>query len=175
MNFKKWKESFLVKGPFRIMIRLIKDGPSSAVARLSSVVGALLMLAVMFGCERSSLPEESIDVAGHTLLVEVAADSESRHQGLMDRKFLKDDHGMLFVFEEEEKASFWMKNTSIPLSIAFIASDGTIRQIEDLEPYSLDPVVSTRSVLFALEVNRGWFTQRNIKPGDKADIPLKYR
>ncbi len=140
-----------------------------------AVIGLLLSAAFFSGCGRSSLPKESLDVAGHTLLVEVAADSESRRQGLMNRKSLKDECGMLFVFEEEQKASFWMKNTSLPLSIAFIAADGTIRQIEDLEPYSLAPVVSARSVLYALEVNRGWFARKGIEAGDKAIIPSKYR
>ena len=127
------------------------------------------------GCGRSALPEVVLDVGGHEITVEVAADPDTRQQGLMDRKTLREDRGMLFVFEKESRLSFWMKNTLVPLSIAFIAADGTIRQIEDMEPLSLDPVVSSRSVLYALEANRGWFERRGIGPGDVVTIPPEFR
>lgn len=113
----------------------------------------------------------SIEAAGHRLEVEIADTEELRSRGLMNRRHLDENTGMLFVFERETRPSFWMKNTSIPLSIAFISSDGTIRQIEDLQPHSLDTVESARTVRFALEVNRGWFAARNIRPGDRVVIP----
>ena len=113
----------------------------------------------------------SIEAAGHRLEVEIADTEELRSRGLMNRRHLDENTGMLFVFERETRPSFWMKNTSIPLSIAFIASDGTIRQIEELQPHSLDTVESARTVRFALEVNRGWFAARNIRPGDRIVIP----
>ena len=113
----------------------------------------------------------SIEAGGHILEVEIADTDELRSQGLMNRRHLDENAGMLFVFEKETRPSFWMKNTSLPLSIAFIASDGTIRQIEDLQPRSLDTVESTRTVRFALEVNRGWFAARNVLPGDRVMIP----
>ena len=113
----------------------------------------------------------SIEAAGHRLEVEIADTQELRSRGLMNRRHLDENAGMLFVFERETRPSFWMKNTSIPLSIAFIASDGTIRQIEDLQPHSLDTVESMRTVRFALEVNRGWFAARNVRPGDRVVIP----
>ena len=138
---------------------------------------SLLFCAVLFfsvlsaGCGNAPLPKETMDVAGHELVVEVAADPEARSLGLMNRKSLEDDSGMLFVFEKEERVSFWMKNTLIPLSIAFISADGTIRQIEDMVPLSLDPIVSSRSVLYALEVNRGWFSEHGVEPGDAVTLP----
>lgn len=113
----------------------------------------------------------SIEAGGHILEVEIADTQELRAEGLMNRRHLDENAGMLFVFERETRPSFWMKNTSLPLSIAFIASDGTIRQIEDLQPHSLDTVESTRTVRFALEVNRGWFAARNLRPGDRVTIP----
>ena len=113
----------------------------------------------------------NIEAGGHILEVEIADTQELRAKGLMNRRHLDENAGMLFVFEKETRPSFWMKNTSIPLSIAFIASDGTIRQIEDLQPHSLDTVESMRTVSFALEVNRGWFAARNLHPGDRVTIP----
>lgn len=111
-----------------------------------------------------------IMVGDFPLRVEIADTPELRNQGLMNRKHLPENQGMLFVFDKEAKVSFWMKNTSIPLSLAYIASDGTIRQIVNLEPFSLSPVRSHRYVLYALEVNRDWFAQRDISVGDMVDL-----
>jgi uncharacterized membrane protein (UPF0127 family) len=85
----------------------------------------------------------------------------------MYRKSLDDGKGMLFVFDRDESLSFWMKNTLIPLSIAFIASDGRILEIRDMEPESLTPVHSSRSVRYALEVPQGWFDRAGVKPEDR--------
>lgn len=126
-------------------------------------------------CGSESLPEVEMTVAGHSLTVEIADSQEERSTGLMHRDNLEDDRGMLFVFDKEQLASFWMKDTLIPLSIAFISADGTIRQIEDMEPQSLASVKSHRSILYALEVNRGWFDERNINPGDRVVLPIGYQ
>jgi uncharacterized membrane protein (UPF0127 family) len=100
------------------------------------------------------------------LEAEIARTETERAQGLMYRKSLDDGKGMLFIFEKDQVLSFWMKNTLIPLSIAFIASDGRILEIRDMEPESLIPVNSSRSVRYALEVPRGWFDRAGIKAGD---------
>ena len=91
--------------------------------------------------------------------------------GLMFRKRLAENQGMLFVFEEDSRLSFWMKDTELPLSIAFIASDGTIREIRDMKPLSLNSVQSSRNARYALEVNQGWFSNRGIAAGDKVQLP----
>lgn len=122
-----------------------------------------------FGC--ASPPVVRLDVAGHEITVEIADTPESRAQGLMNRDSMAENHGMLFVFDKEDRVSFWMKNTKLPLSIAFIAADGRIRQIEPMEPYSLAPVQSSRNVLYALEMNQGWFAERGITPGALVVIP----
>jgi uncharacterized membrane protein (UPF0127 family) len=101
------------------------------------------------------------------LEAEIARTDEERAQGLMYRKSLDDGKGMLFIFERDEILSFWMKNTLVPLSIAFIASDGRILEIRDMEPESLIPVRSGRSARYALEVPRGWFSRAGVKPGDR--------
>lgn len=112
-----------------------------------------------------------ISVAGIELEVEVAITPEEQILGLMYRDTLGDNEGMLFVFPKEKQLSFWMKDTRIPLSIAFIKADGRIIQIESMRPYSLDTHVSREKVSYALEMKSGWFKARNIKEGDTVKIP----
>lgn len=101
---------------------------------------------------------------------EVADDFEERQFGFMERKHIPDGTGMIFVFEYDQILSFWMKNTPHPLSIAYIDRTGCIKDIYDMTPYSLAPVVSRYSVRYALEVPQGWFKANNIKEGDMVDI-----
>ncbi len=116
------------------------------------------------------LPISRIRVGSAQVLAEVARTEVERERGLMFRKSLDDGEGMLFVFDKDEQLAFWMKNTIIPLSLAYIAYDGTIRQIVDLEPRSLATVQAERSVRYALEVPRGWFDRAGVRVGDKADL-----
>jgi hypothetical protein len=143
-------------------------------ASLKKALKTVLFITFFPGVLTACAPRESdlvvLDVSGNRLRVEVAGTPEQRARGLMNRRKLADDQGMLFVFDKEETVSFWMKNTRIPLSIAFIAADGTIRQIENMEPYSLESIVSRRSVLYALEVNQGWFSRHGIEVGDRIRI-----
>jgi uncharacterized membrane protein (UPF0127 family) len=101
---------------------------------------------------------------------EIALTQAQREQGLMYRKELKDGEGMLFVFESDQILSFWMKNTLLPLSIAYISYDGRILEIYDLQPGNLIPVMSSRSVRYALEVPQGWFNRAGIGVGDRLQI-----
>ncbi len=111
-------------------------------------------------------------VSGSTsVLAEVAQNEEQRTRGLMFRKSLADGKGMLFVFETDQRPAFWMKNTQIPLSLAYIASDGTITQILDLVPFSTEARPSERLVRYALEVPQGWFAKAGLKAGDHFAIP----
>jgi uncharacterized membrane protein (UPF0127 family) len=106
--------------------------------------------------------------------VEVA-DTDAEHQlGLMGRTALPEDQGMLFVFDEEQELSFWMKDTLIPLSVAFMDSEGRIVDIQDMKPLDDDPphYVSAEPARYALEVNRGFFEERGIKVGDSAELPV---
>jgi len=98
--------------------------------------------------------------------VEVARTPEERAMGLMWRKHLEKDEGMFFIFEEEGYHSFWMKNTLIPLSIAFIDRKGKIVKITDMEPLTLTSHPPSQPVLYALEMNQGWFTKNGIRVGD---------
>ena len=108
--------------------------------------------------------------------VKLARTPKEKVRGLMDFQGadpnkLKPNEGMLFVYSEEEMLSFWMKRTSIPLQIAFIGADKRIQQIEDLEPHNEVAVKSKKPAQYALEVNRGWFDNNNIKVGDLVTIP----
>jgi uncharacterized membrane protein (UPF0127 family) len=116
---------------------------------------------------RQELAEDAASVA---ITVEIARTDEERSTGLMYRKKLPDGEGMLFVFDRDQQLSFWMKNTIIPLSIAFIASDGRIIEIIDMRPNDLNSVKSSRSVRYALEVPQGWFARVNVNPGDLVNL-----
>jgi len=98
--------------------------------------------------------------------VEVANTPEDRGRGLMGRKQLGDSEGMLFIFETEDYHSFWMKNTLIPLSIAFADKDGRILRITDMKPLTLESHAPPKPVLYALEMKQGWFATNGIKVGD---------
>jgi len=102
---------------------------------------------------------------------EIADNQETRNKGLMFRKKLPDGEGMLFVFEYDHVLSFWMKNTYIPLSIAFITHDGKIIDIKDMYPHDTSSVLSSRSARYALEVPQGWFSRAGVRAGDTVIIP----
>ncbi len=121
---------------------------------------------------QSKLPVRTITLVGQDgkhipVQVEVADTDQSRSRGLMYRKAVPEGTGMLFVFDRDQILTFWMKNTLVPLSIAYISSEGRIIDILDMEPESLKPVVSSRSVRYALEVPQGYFTKIGIQVGDR--------
>lgn len=99
--------------------------------------------------------------------VEVAQTPEERSRGLMGRRHLGRDEGMLFIFETEDYHGFWMKETFLPLSIAFIDKDGRIIWITDMEPLTYQSHLPPKPILYALEMNRSWFSSRGIKIGDR--------
>jgi uncharacterized membrane protein (UPF0127 family) len=143
-------------------------------ARFLVAVGLLLLA----GCSRPAaetspigLPMETIaidtDHGSQTFQVEVAADDASRERGLMFRKTMEPDHGMLFDFKIDEGVAFWMKNTILPLDMVFIRSDGTISSIApDTTPYSTQEVPSAEPVRAVLEFNAGRAAALGIAPGD---------
>jgi hypothetical protein len=108
-----------------------------------------------------------LKIKGHTLRAELARTEEEKRTGLMFRKQLGENSGMVFVYEREGRWAMWMKNTYVPLSVAFIDRDGRILNIEDMQPLTLDSHQAAGPAKYALEVNRGWFAQRGIRPGDR--------
>jgi hypothetical protein len=107
-----------------------------------------------------------IYIKDREIWVEVARTDEERARGLMGRASLGKDEGMVFIFEKEAIHGFWMKNTLLPLSIAFIDKEGRIISITDMEPLTLSTHDPPRPVLYALEMNKGWFAKNGIKVGD---------
>ena len=105
--------------------------------------------------------------------VEVADDLAEQAKGLMDRTTLGENRGMLFVFPEERELSFWMKNTLIPLSIAFIDSESRIIGIQEMKPLDDEPphYVSAEPARYALEVNQGFFEERGVRVGNRVELP----
>lgn len=103
----------------------------------------------------------------HRIDAQIAGTPEQRQTGLMFRKDMPQHEGMIFVFEKPAKQCFWMKNTLIPLSAAFVSDDGTIVNIEDMKPLVLDGHCSAQPVRFVLEMNKGWFAKKGIKAGSK--------
>ena len=117
----------------------------------------------------AQMPEIALAVNGHTLTVEVAVTDENRSRGLMHRRILPENRGMLFVFRETGNHAMWMMNTYVPLSVAFLDEHGTIINIEDMKPRSRDTHAAARPAKYALEANRGWFAKRGIKAGAKVE------
>jgi uncharacterized membrane protein (UPF0127 family) len=102
--------------------------------------------------------------------VELARTETERGRGLMNRKTLEDGAGMFFIFDRDQIMSFWMKNTLIPLSIAFISREGRILEIRDMKPLDETPVRSGRSARYALEAPQGWFERAGIRAGDTVTL-----
>lgn len=131
-----------------------------------------LILSIAFNVFASDLKQLKIKIAEKSINVEVADNDELRMKGLMYRKSLGPDSGMLFIFPQEEILGFWMKNTLIPLSIGYFDKNKKLIKIMDMEPASpmdLDPpkYSSDKPAQYALEVNKGWFKKNKIKLGEK--------
>lgn len=111
------------------------------------------------------LPVTQLTAGIHLIKAEVAATDAQRQQGLMYRERMAANEGMLFVFDAPASVCMWMKNTFIPLSVAFIDEGGRIANIEDMQPRTTDSHCARKPIRYALEMNLGWFKQKNIKPG----------
>jgi len=137
--------------------------PSSLRASLAALLAAASFAAA--ADSPAPLPRLELHAGAHTFDVEVARTPQQRQVGLMGRTRLDDNAGMLFVFEHTAQQCFWMKNTLIPLSIAFLADDGRIVNIADMQPQTQDLHCSQVPVRHALEVKQGGFRSKGIQPG----------
>ena len=113
------------------------------------------------------LPMVTLNAGMHNVQAQVAASPDQRQIGLMYRREMPTNEGMLFVFEDASRQCFWMRNTLLPLSIAFVADDGTIVNLADMKPMTEDSHCPSKPVRYALEMNAGWFAKRGIGPGSK--------
>jgi len=117
----------------------------------------------------AELPEIALSVNGHKLTAEVASTEPARSQGLMHRRILPENRGMLFVFTDVSRHAMWMMNTNIPLSVAFLDERGVILNIADMKPHTQDTHAAAKPAKYALEMNRGWFEKRGIRAGAKIE------
>ena len=139
-------------------------------ARLLALVVAatsLLASAQTTPSPQMLLPRTQLRAGMHLLDVQLAQTPQERQIGLMFRKDMPQHEGMLFVFEQPATQCFWMRNTLLPLTAAFVADDGTIVNLADMKPQTDDSHCSTKPVRFVLEMNQGWFAKRNIQSGYK--------
>ena len=125
--------------------------------------------------QERGLPRTTLQAGMYLIRAEVAGDVDSRARGLMFRERLGPNEGMLFVFEQPSTQCFWMRNTLIPLTIAFLADDGRIVNIADMEPKSEASHCSNEGVRFALEMERGWFAKRGLNRGDRISAPSYFK
>jgi len=128
-----------------------------------------LTFAVATPLAAAELATTTLNIGTHKLTAEVATTPAQMQTGLMNRFSLKPDHGMLFVYDRPAPLSFWMHNTFIALSIAFISADGTILNIEDMQPQTDDSHWSKGAAQYALEMKKGWFAERGIVAGNRVE------
>ena len=138
-----------------------------------TIVAALASCAALAQEPQMNLPRVKLSAGMHLIDAQLARTTDERATGLMHRKEMPQHEGMLFEFEQASQQCFWMKNTLLPLSAAFVADDGTVVNVEDMQPQTLDSHCSNKPVRYVLEMNKGWFATRGIKPGFKlAGLPL---
>jgi len=131
------------------------------------LIALSLAAAPAFAQQPQQLPVVQLNAGMHLIHTEVAADYGSRMTGLMYRATMPSNAGMLFIFDDAQAQCMWMKNTLLPLSVAFIDDKGTIINVEDMAPQTEDSHCAKRPSRYALEMNRGWFAARGIKPGTR--------
>jgi len=136
----------------------------------SFVVVASLAAVSALACAQDGpqkLPSITLSAGMHLIQAEVAQTPDQRSTGLMFRSAMGTNEGMLFAFEAPGQQCFWMKNTLLPLSVAFVDDDGSVVNIENMKPQTLDSHCSKKPVRFVLEMNEGWFAKRGIKAGSR--------
>ena len=137
---------------------------------------ALVTPAIAQDSPQLNLPRVKLSAGMHQIDAQVAQTPAQRQIGLMFRREMPQHEGMLFVFEQPAPQCFWMKNTILPLTAAFVADDGTIVNLADMKPQTEDSHCSAKPVRFVLEMNQGWFAKKNLKAGAKlAGPPFEVR
>jgi len=143
--------------------------------KISTLVGVILFILIQPPCTAQSgpqptLPTTELRIGTKKITAEIADEHHERSAGLMFRKSLATDSGMLFVMDDAGPVGFWMKNTEVPLTIAYIDPAGVIKELHDLQPRNEKPVPSRfPNIAYALEMPQGWFSKNNIWPGERLD------
>lgn len=141
----------------------------STLRNLIGLIAALALLGPLVPAHAQqpqlNLPRVALQAGMHRIDAQVAQAPDQRSTGLMWRREMPTHEGMLFIFDQPSQQCFWMMNTLIPLTAAFIADDGTIVNLADMQPQTTNPHCSAQPVRYVLEMNQGWFAKRSIKPG----------
>lgn len=124
-----------------------------------------LLILLLAGTSEADMPRLDLTAGFYRIDAEVAADQSNRMQGLMQRKAMGANQGMLFVFTEAARHCMWMRNTLLPLSVAFLDEQGRVLNIEDMQPQTEDNHCASSPARFALEMNKGWFAAKGLKAG----------
>ena len=129
---------------------------------------ALLLITLLASTlAQAQMPRIELSASFHRIDAEVAADQQNRMQGLMNRRSMAANQGMLFVFTHPDRHCMWMRNTLLPLSVAFLDEQGRILNIEDMKPQTENNHCASSPARFALEMNQGWFASKGIKVGQR--------
>ncbi len=143
--------------------------------RRALLVAASLLLSSLLACGGGRLPTIEVRIGGEPFRIEVARSEAEKARGMMHRRSLGEREGMLFVHDADEHMSFWMKDTTIPLTLAFLSRDGQILQITELKPRSLKPVTSQRAARYALELPLGTLDRLGVRAGDRVELPADFQ
>jgi len=141
---------------------------------MRAALPALALCALGLAACVRALPTIPVQIGGVEFRIEVARSEQDKARGLMHRRSLGERSGMIFVYEADEHLSFWMKNTTLPLTLAFLSRDGEVLQIEELKPLSLKPVTSARAARYALELPAGSLQRLGVAPGDRVLLPADF-
>ncbi|MGC9162638.1 MAG: DUF192 domain-containing protein [Thiomonas sp.] len=145
--------------------RAVPHAPLRRLVVLALVLAAATTASAAAPEVNTGLPQIRLQVGGHTLRAEVAATPQQQRIGLMNRRSLPPNHGMVFVWTQPQRVCMWMKNTLVPLSVAFIAADGRIVNLADMQPQTEDVHCAEQEVRYALEMPLHWFAERGVRPG----------
>jgi uncharacterized membrane protein (UPF0127 family) len=147
-----------------------------ALNRLRPLLAVVALISPVWGgaqeVPQMNLQRVKLSTGMHLIDAQVASTPEQRQIGLMQRKEMPQHEGMVFVFEQASQQCFWMKNTLLPLTAAFVADDGTIVNLADMKPETTASHCSTQPVRYVLEMNKGWFEKKGIKAGYKLSGPI---
>lgn len=152
------------------------DMPKNVLTHAARILATSLLLALSMTLQaqespQTNLPRTTLKAGMHLIQAQVASTPQQRATGLMHRQDMPANEGMLFVFESLAVQCFWMKNTLIPLTAAFVADDGSIVNLADMQPQSLDSHCSEKPVRYVLEMNQGWFSKRGLRAGSRLSGP----
>jgi len=148
--------------------------PKIFLKLIALIIGMLLSVNAVLSCSSGLEERIKVVIGGKSFRIEVARTDEQKRQGLMNRRSLGDREGMIFVYETDQHLAFWMKNTTIPLTMAFLSKDGQIMQVEQLKPLSLKSIMSERAVRYGLELPDGVLDELGVGVGDRVELPADF-